>query len=331
MRQPQFWYQKPGLKAWMLAPIAAIWDQAAKTRLRRSCALSAGVPVICIGNVNVGGTGKTPMTIALAQRLSEAGRKPHIVTRGYGGDEPGPVLVDERRHSSSNVGDEPLLLAAFAPTWVARDRLEGARQAAEAGATEILLDDGHQYPRLARDLTILTVNAAVGFGNEKVMPAGPLREELARGLSRADVLVVVGSLSNYRVFQGSNSGKLPLPTTRAELRPLKTGIDWEGLDVVAFAGIGQPDSFYQTVAALGAKIKHSIALGDHQPLDGRLMRRLETVARNRNAQLVTTEKDAVRLSREWRSKVLTIPVRMKLDSWELIDRRLHSTGILGTE
>ena len=328
MRQPKFWYQEPGFKSWLLTPLAAIWERAAKTRISRVQPGDAGIPVVCIGNVNVGGTGKTPMTIALSQRLSEAGRKPHIVTRGYGGDEHGPLLIDERHHSSSRVGDEPLLLAAFAPTWIARDRLEGARRAAKAGATEVLLDDGHQYPRLARNLTILTVKAAVGFGNENVIPAGPLREELGRSLSRADILVVVGSLQECRDFQKKNSGKVQLPMVRAELTPLQTGIGWRGMQVVAFAGIGQPERFFTTVKDLGAEIKQSIALGDHQPLGNRLMQRLESVALSQNAQLVTTEKDAVRLPQEWRSKVLTVPVRMQFDSWGTIDTRLRSVGIL---
>ena len=176
MRAPVFWYRPPGLASAVLAPLGALYAAGTARRLRNGPRERVGVPVICVGNINVGGTGKTPTAIALAQRLRDRGRAVHIVTRGHGGALDGPVLVEERKHRASETGDEALLLAAFAQTWVARDRLAGARAAVDAGADVILLDDGFQNPALAHDLSIVVVDAHRGFGNGRVLPAGPLRE-----------------------------------------------------------------------------------------------------------------------------------------------------------
>ena len=174
------------LRSGLLAPLAAVWEFGARRRIQRGKWERVGAPVVCIGNLTVGGAGKTPTAAAVAQRLSEAGMSPHFLSRGYSGSETGPILVDERKHRASEVGDEVLLLAAFAPTWVSDDRLVGAKRAVEAGAEVLILDDGHQDPSLARDLSLIVADASAGFGNGRTMPAGPLRERLAAGLKRGD-------------------------------------------------------------------------------------------------------------------------------------------------
>jgi tetraacyldisaccharide 4'-kinase len=278
--------------------------------------------VICVGNINAGGTGKTPTAIALAMRLSGRGLSPHVVTRGHGGSLAGPVRVEEMRHKAAETGDEALLLAAFAPTWVARDRLAGARAAAEAGADVILLDDGFQNPALAHDLSIVVVDAVRGFGNGRVLPAGPLREPAATGLARADLLLSIGDATAQARFDTSDGRDLHLPHLRGRLEPLPTGLPLAGLPALAFAGIGHPEKFFATLREMGADLRVTHALSDHQPLSDKLMARMLREADAIGAQVVTTEKDAVRLPPPLRSRVMTVPVRLMIDDWSPLDAAL---------
>ena len=310
MQAPKFWtLPRPNLIANLLRPLGWVYARATARRLRQS-GYRAGVPVICIGNLNVGGTGKTPTAIALIARLSARGVTAYVVSRGYGGTQSEPLLVDPNRHAAALVGDEPLLLSAFTPTIVARDRAAGVRLAESLGARVILLDDGFQNPSVVKDFSILVVDGAVGFGNGLCLPAGPLREPVAVGLARADLVLSIGAPLR------------DVPHILGRLDVLQMGMDWQGARVIAFAGIGRPQKFFDTLRAQGAQILRAESLGDHATLSDALLTRLHQQAMAQDAQLVTTEKDAVRLPERFRAHVLTLPVRLHIDDWGPIDAAL---------
>ncbi len=307
MQAPKFWtLRQPNLIAQLLRPLGWVYGRATARRLRKS-GYRAGVPVICIGNLNVGGTGKTPTAIALIARLKARGVTAFVVSRGYGGTQTEPLRVEPNRHTAALVGDEPLLLSAFAPTIVAKDRAAGVRLAESLGARVILLDDGFQNPSVMKDFSIIVVDGAVGFGNGLCLPAGPLREPVAVGLARADLVLSIGA------------GDLATPHIKGQLEVLPMGMDWQGARVIAFAGIGRPQKFFDSLRAQGAHILRAEALGDHAPLSDALLSRLMADAFAQDAQLVTTEKDAVRLPERFRAHVLTLPVRLNIDDWGPID------------
>ncbi len=320
MRAPELWAQD-GALARLLDPLGRLYGLAGRVRRLCTTPQPAPVPAICVGNLTVGGAGKTPVALALAARLLAAGERPHLLTRGYGGSTRGPLRVEPERHDSLLVGDEALLLAAVAPTWVARDRLAGARAAAAAGASLVILDDGLQNPRLAPDLAFVVIDGGYGFGNGRVLPAGPLREPVAAGLGRAHAAIRLGC---------GGAGKARpllagLPCLEAELRPTADAPPLAGRRVVAFAGIGRPQKLFTTLREAGAVLVAGKAFPDHHRYRPREVEPLLAEAARAGAVCITTAKDAVRLPAGLRGRVMVLPVAVRWRDPAALDRLLAAT------
>jgi tetraacyldisaccharide 4'-kinase len=289
MRAPEFWHTRPGLASGLLAPFGTAWDAAARLHRALVRPYHASTMVVCVGNLVAGGAGKTPVVLSLAERIAGSGCVVHAVTRGYGGHLGGPLRVDPALHDAAAVGDEALLLAARVPCWVARDRAAGVRAATADGAEIVLLDDGFQNPRVHKDQSLVVVDADYGFGNCRVMPAGPLREAAASGLERADAIVLLGGAAVPTLVR--RSGR---PILRAMLEAVD-GERFAGARVVAFAGIGRPEKFFASLRASGAVLVATHPFADHFRFAPRDIARLRREAESAGARLVTTAKDRVRL------------------------------------
>ncbi|MBL8645052.1 MAG: tetraacyldisaccharide 4'-kinase, partial [Rhodospirillaceae bacterium] len=264
----------------------------------------APIPIVSVGGLTVGGAGKTPVTMSLTERLQDRGQKTAVVLRGYGGVLKGPVRVDPALHASNDVGDEALLHAVLGPTWVARKRIDGVRQAAQDGATVALLDDGHQHPGLFKDLKIVVIDGVNPWGNGFVFPAGPLREKAAAGLARADAVVILGA-DRFNL-----SAQLPEDLLRlnARLVPDPLALSLKGQNVVAFAGIGNPQKFADTLQEIGARIVAWHRFEDHQAFGASDIQPLLDEAFAMKAIPVTTAKDAARLTPDQRQQVNVVSV-----------------------
>ena len=308
MKAPRFWWDRPGATAALLSPFAAIYGAAAAQRLRQRRA-RVGIPVICVGNLTVGGAGKTPAAMAIARLLIEAGERPYFLTRGYGGRIAGPVMV-EAGHTAIQVGDEPLLLARVAPAVVAANRVAGAELAREKGATVIVMDDGFQNPSLAKDLSILVVDGGRGIGNGYALPAGPLRAPLEPQLDRANAILIVGDVAGAApLVEAARKRKLPL--FHGALEPDRVTADaLAGMRVLAFAGIGDPEKFFATVAAAGIDAVATRGFPDHHRFSVRDARSLLDEATRKGLLLLTTEKDIARIKADAALRDLASPAQV---------------------
>ncbi|MGE0752834.1 MAG: tetraacyldisaccharide 4'-kinase [Variibacter sp.] len=315
MQAPSFWWRKPGAEAALLAPLAWIYGAIAARRMHMP-GTRAEIPVICIGNPTAGGAGKTPTALALAALLLRQGHRPAVLTRGYGGRLAGPIRVDVTQHDASDVGDEALLLARRFPTIVARDRVQGAREAFGEGATVIVMDDGFQNPSLTKDVSILVVDSMRGIGNGRTIPGGPLRAPLAPQLAAAHALLVIGEAderSERLVAQATTAG---LRIVRGALQPDAGAIaKLAGQSVLAFAGIGDPDKFFRTLERSGIEAPVRRAFPDHHRYTEQEAAQLLKEAERDKLLLLTTEKDAARFTTHGRVGELarqtkTLPVSL---------------------
>ena len=317
MRAPDFWWRRPGPLSGLLAPAGWCYGLAVRLRFWAATPKKAPVPVVCVGNLIAGGAGKTPVALDLGRRLRARGTTIHFLARGYGGRLTGPLRVDHDAHDADQVGDEALLLARVAPTWIARDRAKGVDAAAQ-GAQAIVMDDGFQDPAVVKDLSFVVVDGAFGFGNGRVIPAGPLRESIARGLERADALVVIGA-DAWGVAAHADVRSSGLPILGAAVAPGPEASRLSGRTVVAFAGIGMPGKFFAMLEGCGCRVAASHAFPDHHPYALHDIARLKSEAEGKKATLVTTEKDFVRLPRDARDGVVAVPIALKWSDGAALD------------
>ncbi len=318
MRGPAFWYDPSArLAPALLSPFGWITAEATSRRLRRR-GWRPPVPVICCGNIGVGGAGKTTLALDLLSRLRARGIDAHALTRGYGGAARGVLRVDPTRHDARLAGDEALLLAASAVTWVAADRVAAARDAVAAGAQCLVMDDGLQNPGLAQDCTLLVVDGAVGFGNARLLPAGPLRESVASGAARAHAAILIGP------DRAGALSRLPasLPVLRASLALDPGAGALRGQRLVAFAGIGRPGKFFDSLVAAGLELAARVGFADHHRYRPAELRHLAARAARERARLVTTPKDAVRLPEPFRRQVAVLGVGLLWEDAALVEALL---------
>ena len=330
---PRWWYVRSGAPAPMiralLTPVSWIWAAVGARRMARTNGFDPGVPVICVGNVTMGGAGKTPVAREILARLRARGLNAHGLSRGYGGREAGPLRVDPEIHTAADVGDEPLMLAGDGPFWVARDRAAGAKAAVQAGAEAIVLDDGHQNPSLAKTLSLIVVDGETRnnewpFGDGAVFPAGPMREPLAAGLKRANavVLMLPADLAEPDPELLALFGDLPVLTARVlPVAPPPSGPQ------LGFAGVGKPWKVERALKAAGCDLVDFAPFPDHATYSDETLTFLEERARLFGAGLVTTEKDWARLSAAWRAKVKAWPVRAVFDDEAMLDALLARAPI----
>lgn len=319
LNTPRWWYVRenaPGrVRRTVLKPVSWLWAWATARRVAKGPGFDPGAPVISVGNLTVGGSGKTPVVREALRLLRAAGVEAHGLSRGYGGKLAGPARVDPKTHSASDVGDEPMMLAGDGPFWIARDRAEGAKAAVTEGAQAIVLDDGHQNPALKKTLSLVVVDGETRgdewpFGDGSVFPAGPMREPLKAGLARADavVLLLPADLAEADPELLAAFGATPVLIARLEpAAPPPTGPQ------LGFAGIAKPWKVERALRAAGCELVDFASFPDHAAYDEGTLKTLAATAADRGAGLVTTEKDWVRLPPEWRARVSAWPVRARFE------------------
>ncbi|NVK20048.1 MAG: tetraacyldisaccharide 4'-kinase [Methylocystaceae bacterium] len=316
MKTPAFWsYGYDGFLARLLSPLGAIYGYQTGKRAAQDPVFKADIPVICIGNLTMGGAGKTPTALAICKNLKELGRKPFFLSRGFGGTLAGPVMVEAQ--TAAEVGDEPLLLKQAAPVCISHDRPLGAKMCQDHGGDIIIMDDGYQNPHLSKDLSFVVIDGGFGHGNEHVFPAGPLREPIETGLKRADAIIFIGQDQTgckSRIREHYSGLPILSASIVVDNRP-----DLKGEKVFAFAGIARPEKFYETLRTMGADVVETESFGDHHAfstteIDGLIQR-----ASQLDARLVTTEKDYVRLDPSVRSSIDFIKISLDFATPDMLN------------
>ncbi|KKJ77792.1 hypothetical protein WH95_04985 [Kiloniella litopenaei] len=323
MQTPEFWNNR-GFISTLLLPLSGFYYLGSILRQKLATPTKLDVPVICVGNLTAGGSGKTPITLALADMLCKMGKNPHIVSRGYGGQHEGPLRVSPAQHSARDVGDEPLMMAlskSQTPVWISRNRVDGAKAAIKESADVILLDDGFQNPALEKDLSIIVVDNKIGFSNGRLIPSGPLRESIHNGLKRADAILVIKKPDDiinpdltafFSEKEVSGVMITPTDTTRAsELANKK---------VLAFAGIGYPKKFYDTLENLSVNVCKTVNFPDHHHYTIDDLNKVLSLAKDNGAEAIfTTEKDFVKVPDELKETISYLPIHAVWDNPHFIN------------
>lgn len=307
MKTPKYW-QSNSLISKLLYPVGLLYGSLTQARLKLVKPQKAEVPVICVGNITAGGTGKTPVSISIAKLLGIELYHPYFVTRGYGGRLQN-VIVNNKKHSAAEVGDEPLLLSQQAPVVVNADRYAGAELAIKNGADVVIMDDGFQNPTLYKDLSFLVFDGTYGIGNGKIIPAGPLRETFADGIKRADALIILGKDKH------NLAAKSGLPVFFGHTEAVQT-CNIENPNVVAFAGIGHPQKFYHTLSQQGFNVLKTIDFPDHHFYSRSELENIISKAKSLNAAVYTTSKDYVKIPHLLQKEIQVLEIAVVWDNPE---------------
>ena len=311
MKAPTYWKRdQGGFISNLLSPIGWLYGVGAQMNQSAATPIQAPAPVICIGNAVAGGAGKTPVALDIGKRLLSAGVNAHYLSRGYGGSEHGPHPVDIALDSAQRVGDEPLLLAHVAPTWIAKDRVKGAIAMVEAGAKTIIMDDGLQNPSLLKDISLCVIDGTYGIGNGRVMPAGPLREEFEQSLKKSNAVVIIGT-DQAGITERIKCIAPDMIILNAKIKAKPTDSDITTPPIHAFAGIAQPEKFFRTLSELGCKLARTTPFADHHAYTDAEISELIEAAKADKALLLTTEKDYVRLDTKWKSAIKPLGIRLE--------------------
>ncbi|MBI1300380.1 MAG: tetraacyldisaccharide 4'-kinase [Alphaproteobacteria bacterium] len=320
LKTPQFWYRPYGIFATILQPIAFLYVAVAAIKRSTTKSYRADIPVICVGNITAGGSGKTPSAIALLKLIQELGlfEKPYFLTRGYGG-KVRSIRRITGHEPAQEVGDEPLLLSHYAQTIVSIDRVAGADFACAEGADCILMDDGFQNVSLKKDISLIVIDGSTGLGNGALLPAGPLREKPELAFARAHGVIIIG------VDQHNISSIIPkaLPVFRAHIKPISDTHDRDQ-NYIAFAGLAHPDKFKTTLLSHGYEVIDFLSYPDHYPYKETDINHLKDQAKLKNARLITTEKDFVRLSPELREDIDVLPIELVWEDKSLVSNFLEA-------
>ena len=309
LRSPKFWDNENSGLVKVLTPVSKLYSYISKMRLNSVTPIKAEVPVVCVGNVVLGGAGKTPTVELICNILREKFNNPNILTAGYGGYLKNVVRVDPKLHSYLQVGDEALLSANVAPTWVGRNRVNSGNAAVLCGADILVMDDGFQNNSLVKDLKILVVDSNQMFGNGHLFPAGGLRELPETGVQKSDAVLIIGD-KNDELETRIKSMKHDIPIFRAKMVTTNR-VEIENNRVIGFCGLGYPSKFKDTLTNCGYELVDFVPFSDHHPYTITEIQKLINGAKSANATLVTTMKDYVKIPHVFKNKVSVIEIKLE--------------------
>ena len=325
IKTPKFWFKNKNEinpLLFTLKPFSKIWEVVTKFRLDNGSWEKMPIPVICIGNITVGGSGKTPVTMALQLLLKDMGIRACVVSRGYGGKNKYPHYVT-KKDTFCKVGDEPIILSKKGAVIVSKVKKDGIMKAYKDGFDIVLLDDGYQNSKINKDLSLVVVDSEILFGNEFIFPLGPLREPINSGLSRADAIVLVGN--NYKI----NTNKIDnlrteqkIPVLEGCINKKKKSINNENKEVLAFTGIAFPDKFFKTLKNMGYTVVKTMVFPDHYPYTLKDIKKLKNYAENYELKLITTEKDIVRIPKRFHNFIEIIQIEFKFSNSKKIEKMM---------
>lgn len=313
-KAPKFWYiKKDTYLSTLLYPFSLIFRLGTKVRNLTSRTSHSILPTICIGNIVVGGAGKTPVSLKIGKMLIKSGYSPNFISKGYAGIIKDSTLV-QSWHSPKSVGDESLLLSEIAPTWIGTNRNASIKLAYNNNCDCVIMDDGFQNPTIHKDFSIIVINSSQEFGNKKVMPSGPLRESIKRGLSRTNLIIVIGKVTEYL----NNTIPDHIPIISAKFNIINENKIFRGQKITAFAGIAYPEKFFNSLREQGAKIVKEITYPDHHIFDENDLLNLVEIANKTKSILVSTQKDFVRVPKTYRSLVNTLEGEIVFENEDLV-------------